>query len=279
MIVDPDFLDHWKTTMLCDLLDDSSAPLCVIRLWGHCQQRRGWKFDIPAKGVKALCKYKGDAEALDQALQDCEFILRDGQSIEVIGWDEHNATLIANWENGKKGGRPPKNKPKKNPSKTHGLPMANPDQTHQEPIRCDEIGLDGIGDKNTYLAPATPDANQSDQIGKAKAIQIIELFNQVKSETGANWVSVSDPGNTSKNRYSLAIGRAKFVKSRLERQGKPSDWPAIMIWFETLYRAWANDNFYSGGPSAKFPEGYKRSFDSLHAEKAFCESVDRMVDQ
>jgi hypothetical protein len=157
MIVDPDFLDHWKTTMLADTLSDPAAPLCVIRLWGHCQQRRAWKFDIPPKGLKALCRFDGDADDLDQALQDSEFITRDGISIEVVGWDEHNATLIANWNNGKKGGRPPKNKPKQNPSKTHGLANGNPPKTHGEPIREDRIGSDKSRSKalSTELADAT----------------------------------------------------------------------------------------------------------------------------
>ena len=163
MIVDPDFLDHWKTTMLCDILSDQSAPLCVIRLWGHCQQRRDWKFDIPARGIKALCKYNGNAEDLDQALQECEFISRSGDSVTVIGWDEHNATLVANWNNGKKGGRPKKTKPMDNPSITHGLPMDNPSRT-------DKIGLDKIGlDKDTI---------QPDKPAGVLPDEVVKIFNE-----------------------------------------------------------------------------------------------------
>jgi hypothetical protein len=41
MIVDPDFLDHWRTRMLVDALQDECAPMYIIRVWAHCQQRRG----------------------------------------------------------------------------------------------------------------------------------------------------------------------------------------------------------------------------------------------
>lgn len=159
MIVDPDFLDHWKTQMLIDSLDDPCAPIYVIRLWGHCQTRRGWVFDIPVAGIKSICKYPGDADQLNQALIECEFLHRNGKEVTVVGWDEHNSTLIANWNNGKKGGRPPKKKPMDNPEETHGLPMDNPAETREEPIRLDRIGLDEIGqDKKTSTELATPGA-------------------------------------------------------------------------------------------------------------------------
>ncbi len=41
MIIDPDFPDHWKTRMLVGALNnDETAPVYLLRLWGHCQNRR-----------------------------------------------------------------------------------------------------------------------------------------------------------------------------------------------------------------------------------------------
>ena len=135
MIVDPDFLDHWRTRMLVDALGgDEMAPMYVMRLWAHCQVRRGDRFTMPAAGVKALCKAACDADALEKALIDAQYIKRDGDGIEVLKWAEHNASLLAAWENGGRGGRPPK-QPKQNPRVTEQKPMANPDETHGEPIR------------------------------------------------------------------------------------------------------------------------------------------------
>jgi hypothetical protein len=151
VIVDPDFLNHWRTRMLVDALNDEMAPLYVIRIWGHCQQRRADKFDgMPAAGLKALCKAAGDAQALETALIDAGFIARDGAAIVVPKWAEHNASLLAAWENGNKGGRPrkPTQNPRvsdgnqgdqsDNPNETHGKPTDNPSLTQTKPIRVEK---------------------------------------------------------------------------------------------------------------------------------------------
>lgn len=142
MIVDPDFLDHWRTRMLVDMLEDELAPLYIIRLWGHCQNRRGWIFDgMPVHATKAICRYPGDAERFEKALIDCGFLSRENDEITIVGWDEHNASLIANWANGKRGGRP-KGSTKETRKKPMGKPSENPSGNPQE---TDKIGLDKIG--------------------------------------------------------------------------------------------------------------------------------------
>lgn len=134
MIVDPDFLDHWRTRMVADILSDEMGPLYLIRLWGHCQERKADRFVMPVRGLKAQCRFQGDAELFEKALSEAGFIQRDGDTVIVVGWAEKNASLIAAWGNGSKGGRP-KNKPAENPRETHGLPSGNPSLTHGEPIR------------------------------------------------------------------------------------------------------------------------------------------------
>lgn len=164
MIVDPDFCDHWKTRMLVDSLDgDEVAPLYVIRLWAHCQSRRAWVFEkLPAAAIRAICRCSTDAAELEEGLAKSGFIERDGDTLTVIGWDEYNATLIANWRNGKKGGRPTKSpkstlekKPVANPSKTHGLATENPSRT-------DMIGSDVIGFDENSTNTASRDAESAD---------------------------------------------------------------------------------------------------------------------
>ncbi|SAK48265.1 hypothetical protein AWB79_01271 [Caballeronia hypogeia] len=139
--------------MLVDLLGgDEVAPVYVIRLWAHCQQRRTSVFDsLPTAALRAICRYVGDAQAFENALLDAGFISRIDSKLTVTGWDEYNASLLANWANGAKGGRPKKADPEPtdNPPETHGLPMgkpsqthgkptANPRETHREPIREDK---------------------------------------------------------------------------------------------------------------------------------------------
>jgi hypothetical protein len=137
MIISPDFLDHWKTQLLVDKLDgDQSAPLRVIRLWSHCQNRRKNIFPaMTSATLKAVCHYHGDAEKLESAMLEAGFLRRDGDMLIVHEWDQYNASLFANWSNGKKGGRP---KNKENPRVSDGIPMDNPSGTHQEPIREDK---------------------------------------------------------------------------------------------------------------------------------------------
>jgi|GEM_PF-1521548 len=143
MIIDPDFLDHWKTRLLVDSLDgDETAPVYIIRLWAHCQSRREWIFeDLPMNALRAICRYAGDALVLESALNESGFTVRENGALRVCSWEEYNASLIANWRNGKKGGRP-KIKATEDPLITHGYPINNPSGTDK--IGLDEIGLDKI---------------------------------------------------------------------------------------------------------------------------------------
>lgn len=142
MIVDPDFLDHWKTRMLVDALGgDEVAPIYVLRIWAHCQNRRKTQFKpMPNPGLKAMCRYTGDADLLASSLEQSGFIRRfDGDSIEVVGWSEKNAQLLAAWENGAKGGRP---------KKTQQKPTGNPRKTHSEPSPSSLCREDSVASMN-----------------------------------------------------------------------------------------------------------------------------------
>jgi len=141
VIVDPDFLDHWRTRMVFDALgEDELVPLYVLRIWAHCQSRKAMRFEMPSAGLKSLCRYKGDAVLLEKAMIDAGFIERDGSDICVPKWGEHNAKLIANWKNGATGGRPSKTdeEPSDNPNKT----QTKPTETQAEPIEEDRTRED-----------------------------------------------------------------------------------------------------------------------------------------
>lgn len=58
MIITPDFLNHWKTELLIERTKDPAAPLMLISLWGHCQQRKEWIFkNLSKDALKAICKW------------------------------------------------------------------------------------------------------------------------------------------------------------------------------------------------------------------------------
>lgn len=145
MLVDPDFFDHWRTVMLIQLLDDELSPIYVMRLWAHAQTRKSDRFDMPARGLAAQCRYKGaDADMLERCMIESGFIAREGATLIVRGWAEKNAGLLASWENGSKGGRKPgtKKKPTGFQSGTQTDPTGNPDRSCAEPIRLDKTRLD-----------------------------------------------------------------------------------------------------------------------------------------
>ena len=191
MIVDPDFPDHWKTRMLVDMLDgDESAPVYLLRLWAHCQNRRNHTFEnLPQAALKALCRFPGHANKFESSLAASGFVRREDTVLIVIGWEEYNASLIANWTNGKLGGRP-KKELVENPPPPGGKPMGYPSVTHGEPIREDRIGEDKNKD------PLTPKGG-TDEGEKKKSPKPLEILPEgwkklSKTEQGRKKVNFND---------------------------------------------------------------------------------------
>lgn len=147
MIVEPDFPDHWKTQLLIQLTSSAAAPIMVIRLWAHCQQRKAWEFaDMSDAALAAVCRWQGEPAQLRKHLADAGFIEKGTPAGIVIvhEWDEVNATLVRNWKNGPKGGRPI----------TQLEPSGNPTVTDKIEKRGEEK-IDRIGeDRNTPQPPA-----------------------------------------------------------------------------------------------------------------------------
>lgn len=147
MIVDPDFLTHWKTQMLIVEMNDPAAPLYVIALWGHCQQRRKSHFDsLPLNGLKAICRYPGDPALLLAALTNSGFLDETEAGFTVHDWDDVNAKLVAQWENGRKGGAHGKPKP------TPPAPQADPTGNPRLPDREERRGEDGLEEREQIKA-------------------------------------------------------------------------------------------------------------------------------
>ena len=139
MIVDPDFLDHWKTAKLTETLNDPLAPIYVIRLWGHCQQRKAWIFKgMTCHTLSSICRWKGDPEQFIEAMKACGFIICKRSTVTVHDWEIQNKSLVTAWENGRFGGLGGRAQ-KDNPKATRRLPAGNPiDQTRLDQIEKKE---------------------------------------------------------------------------------------------------------------------------------------------
>jgi hypothetical protein len=147
MIIEPDFLDHWKTRLLMRLLDTDAAPNYVIRLWSHCQTRKTNIFPEWSPAIlSSVCRWPGDADVFWSAMLQTFCRVEDGYLI-AHQWDEVNASLIAAWSNGGKGGRPkkPTGNPRVNPESnpvnprlTHGVTDREDREDKTEKIQADK---------------------------------------------------------------------------------------------------------------------------------------------
>jgi hypothetical protein len=213
MIVTPDFLDHWKTLQLADSLSDPAAPLYVLRLWGHCQMRRKNVFEMSPSVLKAVCHFPGDAKKFDSAMRQAGFIRRDGGNLIVHEWEVYNASLFANWRNGKKGGRPPTSK---NPQETHGLAMDNPLETHGEPIREEKIREEKNSPAAGASEPSLEDVKTfAESIGLAQW-KAEDFFHEMES---CGWL---DFQHRPVRKWKPLLTR---VKTKWEADGRPSGPP------------------------------------------------------
>jgi hypothetical protein len=134
MIIETDFLDHWKTRLIVRLLGTESAPLHVIRLWSHCQTRKTNRFpEWNPEILSAVCKWGGDANVFWSAILQTFGRIEDGCFV-AHQWDEVNSSLIASWSNGGKGGRPKKpiDNPRVNPEDDQVIPRVTHRVTDRE---------------------------------------------------------------------------------------------------------------------------------------------------
>jgi len=137
MIIEPDFLDHWKTRLLMRLLETDSAPNYVIRLWSHCQTRKTNIFPEWSPVIlSSVCRWPGDADLFWSAMLQTFCRVEDGHLV-AHQWDEVNAGLIASWSNGSLGGRP--KKPTGNPRVNPEPNQVNPQLTHGVTDREEKI--------------------------------------------------------------------------------------------------------------------------------------------
>jgi hypothetical protein len=133
MIIQPDFLTHWKVQSLSGIIGRAEALTALLSLWGHCQNSKTYVFKFTRPMLAGICQYQGNAATLHQAMLDCQLLddLTAGQ-FEVHGWAEKNATLLNSWDNGTKGGRPAKN-PRVIPDPKSGNPQVIPDPLYENP--------------------------------------------------------------------------------------------------------------------------------------------------
>lgn len=111
MLIKNDFLNHWKTKLLCRRLGDGAALRALLSLWCYCEQRRAWQFKLSPLELAGVCDFAPEQE---EHLSNGEFTQRVGDLYltlvelrliiplengwwEVNGWGELNAAIIKKW--------------------------------------------------------------------------------------------------------------------------------------------------------------------------------------
>lgn len=163
MIVQPDWLRHWKTLKLVKMTGDPAAPLALIRLWSHCQTSRKWEFpELKRDDLAAICEWNSEnisKLSCEKALTDCRWIEKlPGGGYRVHAWEEHNKNLIVNWN------RNPSGKPK---SDSDSDPAGTPRAPHGEPDRPNQTKSDRPNQpKPNAAAPVPSPSGSSGASGK-----------------------------------------------------------------------------------------------------------------
>lgn len=123
MIIEGDFLRHWKTRYFQALLGgDAQAPVYLLAIWLHLYDRRTDALRARPDVVATVAGYQGNQtpEAFVEALLEAELFTRDGDTIIAHGFKERHARSFANWENGSLGGRPRALRPRPEPEPEPG---------------------------------------------------------------------------------------------------------------------------------------------------------------
>lgn len=102
MIIETDFVNHWKTRALATAVGRGEALQALLLLWGHCQTRKAWEFELTPLMLAGICSYEGEAEKLWKAMMELRWIVPAVEPgwFQVRGWGEVNASLVGKWAGG-----------------------------------------------------------------------------------------------------------------------------------------------------------------------------------
>jgi len=100
MIVQSDFLGHWKVLALANQVGELAAVTALLSLWAHCEKRRAWEFELTPLMLAGMCKFTGDAQVLYDTMLALKLLDRceqDPQWVQVHEWGKVNGALVCKW--------------------------------------------------------------------------------------------------------------------------------------------------------------------------------------
>lgn len=220
MIVDPDFPNHWKTKLLVRQAGDEIAVRCLLRFWGHCQQRQRWIFDkLSAEMLASICEWPGEPEVFIKAMTESGYLEKKGARFVAHDWDQINATLIGRWRGGKATQSRWKAK-----AKPIAKPMDSPASANTEPVLSLGSARARREEKSRIEKnpPTVPQGGQASNPESAKLLICKHIF--PGKDPGRPW-SNEAMHNLASNlpipmHEILIIGRAHRVAKEQDPEGK-----------------------------------------------------------
>jgi hypothetical protein len=99
MIVQSDFLTHWKVKALANRVGMEAALTALLALWAHCERRRAWEFELTPLMLAGICDFKGDAGKLFTVMLELKLLeATDSERwYQVHEWGKVNAALAGKW--------------------------------------------------------------------------------------------------------------------------------------------------------------------------------------
>lgn len=164
MIIEADFLNHWKTKALGNAVGELAAMRALLSLWAHCQRRRAWEFQLTAAKLAGICDFHGDKEAIENLwhwMRELEWLDSTGEMgwFRVHQWGEVNASLVGKWAAPmrlKSDEYPPRGANSQSKERTKARSSdPSPDKANALSIGEDRIGLDGIGEERNEKSTCT----------------------------------------------------------------------------------------------------------------------------
>lgn len=232
MIVDPNFLDHWKVSTLRAILGrDKEAPIYILRLWSYCQSAKKSTMPYNANVVAEICKFKGHPEAILDAMVQLKIIdVVDDTTLRVHEFDVYNKKLYSCRENAEKA--------RKTANRKHSIETSNGspiehsiESSNSNPVGVpierglDRIGLDRIG-INTPKPPAGAQEWEVDffdslkNSGKFPALTFDALHQAIrgyeKADLPSRWPEIVEEIKSMPGSIQFPVSVLRTAVSRLE---------------------------------------------------------------
>jgi len=244
MIIEPDFLDHWKTRLLMRLLDTEAAPNYVIRLWSHCQTRKTNIFPEWSPVIlSSVCRWPGDADVFWSAMLQTFCRIEDGHLV-AHQWDEVNAGLICSWSNGAKGGRP---------KKPTGNPRVNP-----EPIPVNPDITRGVTDREDREEKTEKKKQPVSPKSEWEIAHGVELPELIRTKNCLDairlWMQYKSEKRESYKKTGLTAALTKW-----SREFTPAELPSIIE--NSIASGWKGLYKSQGITTSSTPSGTKKELD------------------